>query len=64
MFSRSNLNVEKKLFHIESPNLIPTRSVSSSGLTVIDHQNSHGRKSHPTFEQTPGIATDTLLVMH
>jgi hypothetical protein len=61
---RSNSNVEDKLFGIETPRLIPTRSVSSSGLTVIDHRNSNGRKSHPSFQQTPGIATDTLLVMH
>jgi hypothetical protein len=61
---RSNTNVEEKLFKIESPRLIPTRSVSSCGLTVIDHENSNPRNSHPTFQQTPGIATDTLLVMH
>jgi hypothetical protein len=61
---RSNLNVQEKLFETESPRLIPTRSVSSCGLTVIDYQNSNGRNSHPTFEQTPGVATDALLVMH
>ena len=56
-FLRSNENVE-------SPNLIPTRTTSSCGLTVIDHENNHRRKSHPTFQQTSGVATDTLLVMH
>ncbi len=61
---RSNFNVEEKLFQIESPRLIPTRSVSSCGLTIIDHENSNGRNSHPTFQQTPGVATDALLVMH
>ena len=63
---RSSVNVEEKLFHIESPRLIPSRSISSSGLTVIDHHHYslNGRKSHPTFEETPGIATDALLVMH
>ncbi len=61
---RSNINVEEKLFWIESPRLNPTRSVSSCGLTVIDHENLNGRNSHPTFQQTAGIATDALLVMH
>ncbi len=61
---RSNSNVEEKLFGIESPRLIPRRLVSSSGLTVIDHQYLNERNSHPRFEQTLGVITDTLLVMH
>ncbi len=61
---RSNTNVEEKLFKIESPRLIPTRSVSSCGLTVIDHEHTKGGHHHPTFQQTPGVATDALLVMH
>lgn len=61
---RINESVRDKLFQIESPRLIPTRSISSSGLTVIDYQNSPGRKSHRSFEHTPGITNDALLVMH
>jgi hypothetical protein len=61
---RSNVNVEEKLFQIETPRLIPTRSVSSCGLTVIDHDISNFSHYHPTFQQTPGVATDALLVMH
>ena len=61
---RMNGSVGEKLYQVESPRLIPTRSISSSGLTVIDYQNSLGRKSHRSFEQTPTITTDALLVMH
>ncbi len=64
MFIRSNVNVEENLFQIETPRLIPTRSVSSCGLTVIDHEHTKGGHHHPTFQQTPGVATDALLVMH
>ncbi|CAF4373774.1 unnamed protein product [Rotaria sp. Silwood2] len=62
--NRSNENFEETFFTIETPRLIPTRSVSSCGLTVIDHENSSGRYSRPTFEQTRRVATDALLVMH
>ncbi|UJR29542.1 hypothetical protein I4U23_010759, partial [Adineta vaga] len=61
---KSNLNVEENLFEIESPNLIPTRTISSCGLTVIDSKDFNQRNAHPSFQQTPGVATDTLLVMH
>ncbi|CAF1215129.1 unnamed protein product [Adineta ricciae] len=61
---KSNLNVEENLFQIESPNLIPTRTISSCGLTVIDSKDFNQRNHHPSFQQTPGVATDTLLVMH
>ena len=58
------MNVEEKLFEIETPHLIPTRTISSCGLTVIDREISNRIHSHPTFQQTPGVATDALLVMH
>ncbi|CAF3428469.1 unnamed protein product [Rotaria socialis] len=64
ILNRINENLEEKYFSLKTPHIIPTRSVSSCGLTVIDHEISNGRTSHPTFQQTPGVATDALLVMH
>lgn len=58
------MQIGEKVFDMESPRLIPTRSISSSGLTVIDYQNSYGRESHPSFEQRSGITNDAILVMH
>jgi len=56
----SNINVEEKLFWIETPRINPTRSISSCGLIVIDHEISN--ESH--HQQTSGVATGALLVMH
>ncbi|CAF1124575.1 unnamed protein product [Rotaria sp. Silwood1] len=64
ILNQSNENIDEKFFTNETPHLIPTRSVSSCGLTVIEHEYSNGRNSHPIFEQTQRVATDALLVMH
>ncbi|CAF0845328.1 unnamed protein product [Adineta steineri] len=62
---KSNRNLEDNLYHIETPHLIPTRSVSSCGLTVIERENANiGIYYNPTYQQTSRVATDTLLVMH
>ena len=63
-FETFSKNHGEKVNYVESPRLIPTRSISSSGLTVIDYENCCGRRSHPSFEQRPGITNDSILVMH
>ncbi|CAF4204966.1 unnamed protein product [Rotaria sordida] len=61
---RSNENVKEKFFTIGTSHLIPRESVSSCGLTIIDHENSNRTNSHSTFKQTERLATDAFLVMH
>lgn len=63
-FLRSNINVKDKLFQIENRDIIPTRTISSCGLTVIDYRNSNKRNIHSTFEQRSGVINDNLLLMH
>ncbi|CAF1080635.1 unnamed protein product [Rotaria sordida] len=60
----SNENVKEKFFTIGTSHLIPRESVSSCGLTIIDHENSNRTNSHSTFKQTERLATDAFLVMH
>lgn len=61
---RLKMHLEEKCDLVESPRLIPTRSISSCGLTVIDYENSLRRKIDRTLSEGCGITNEAILIMH